>query len=149
MQEQVGDDASRPRTGIVARRNVGRHIVADTGLGVVVTEQHCGHDEDEGGEEEVGGGIVGKGCRHHHHECRQHCDHFQGAAGLGYPGGGVVVVGVEHLVRNCWNGMEGKLEGLNAGSFCGGSDRYRYFRATPIGQKNNRKFNFFQFSMGQ
>ncbi len=139
MQEQVGNDARHPRACVVARRNVGGHIVPDTGLGVVVTDQHCGHDEDEGGEEEVGGGIVGKGSGHHHHERRQHRDHCQGAAGLGHPVGLILVEG-KHL------GRKESLEGLEG--FCGGSDRYRYFRATQVELKNNRIFNFYQFLCG-
>jgi hypothetical protein len=73
-QNQVGDDARRPGACVVARRDVGGHVLADT-VGVAMASHHRGHDEDEGGEEEVGSGIVGKGCRHHHHECRQHRDH--------------------------------------------------------------------------
>ena len=119
-KEQVGNDARRPRARIVARRNVHRHIVADI-VRAVVARHHRGHDEDEGGEEEVGSGIVGKGSWHHHHECRQHSDCGQGTASLGHPAA-CVVVGTEHCF---WKeGIAGKEGGRKAGSFCGGSDRF-------------------------
>ncbi len=107
-EEQVGDDAGRPCTCVVARRNVRRHVAVEVPAG-----HECSYAEDEGGEEEVRGGVMGKGGGHHHNH---HCHDVQvteHTARSGHPTR-LVGLGKEWLGKEHWKAWKAFVGVLTA-----------------------------------